>query len=87
MNLNVGNNSSSSSYTAENIICRWMMICYKHVIINIEICFLFSSMKMLAPFNLAFYFSAATPELIKEISEQESDLFRTIDDSYTTGGL
>ena len=42
---------------------------------------------MLAPFNLAFYFSPATPELIKEISEQESDLFRTIDDSYTTGGL
>ena len=49
--------------------------------------FFFSSIKMLAPFNLAFYFSPATPELIKEISQQESDLFKTIDDSYTTGGL
>ena len=42
---------------------------------------------MLAPFNLALYFSPATPELIREISEQENDLFRNIDDSYTTGGL
>lgn len=42
---------------------------------------------MLAPFNLALYFAPASPDLIREISEQEDDLFRTIDDSYTTGGL
>ena len=42
---------------------------------------------MLAPFNLQFYFSHVTPELVQKISEQTDDTFQKIQDSYVSGGL
>ena len=42
---------------------------------------------MLKPFNLKFYFSHVTPELLKKISEQTDNIFEEIEDSYVTGGL